>query len=172
MVSEGDRAPSFTAPMALPEAADGGSGEYTGDDIAEFSLAEARESAPVVLAFFPGVYSRTCTREMCQLRDWWEVLEGVDAGMYGVSADAPFPQLAFIDDYDLNFPLLSGFYNDVIDDYGMRVTEGNLAGVARRSVFVISPDGTVVYRWMTEESLTFPDIDAVREAVESASDES
>lgn len=165
---EGDRAPAFTAPMATPEAAEGGSGEYTGDEVVAFSLEEALAEGPVALAFFPGVFSRTCTREMCQIRDWWGDFEEFDAGVYGVSADAPFPQLAFVDAYDLNFPLLSGFNNLVIDDYGMRVEEGLLAGIARRSVFVIDSVGIVRYRWTTDESLTYPDMNEVRAAVEEA----
>lgn len=110
--------------MAAPEAAEGGSGEYTGDDVVAFSLEEALAEGPVVLAFFPWVFSRTCTREMCQIRNWWGDLGELEAGVYGVSADAPFPQLAFVDAYDLNFPLLSGFNSSVIDDYGGRVCRG------------------------------------------------
>lgn len=168
MVEEGDLAPEFTAPMATPENARGKSGEYTGDDIEEFALPAALEDGPVVLAFFPGVFSRTCTQELCDFRDWRAELGELDAQVYGVSADAPFPQLAFIDQYDLNFPLLSGFSNDVIEQYGVRHDEGLLEGISHRSVFVVAPDGTVVYRWVVYEPLVFPDMDEIREAIEAA----
>lgn len=168
MVEEGDRAPAFTAPMVTPAAAAGRSGEYTGDDIESFSLDEALAVGPVVLAFFPGVFSRTCTQELCEFRDWRSDLGDIDAQVFGVSVDAPFPQLAFIDEYDLNYPLLSGFNNDVIERYGVRHDEGLLEGISHRSVFVVDPDGTVVYRWVVYEPQVFPDLDEIRAAVESA----
>jgi peroxiredoxin len=102
MPAETDRAPLFSAPVATPHAATGGSGEYTGEDVSIFELEEALSTGPVVLAFFPGVFSRTCTKELCSMRDWWADLEELDAAVYGVSADTPFSQLAFIDEYDVN----------------------------------------------------------------------
>jgi peroxiredoxin len=70
MPAETDRAPLFSAPVATPHAATGGSGEYTGEDVSIFELEEALSTGPVVLAFFPGVSSRTCTKELCSMRDW------------------------------------------------------------------------------------------------------
>ncbi|MDY6818379.1 MAG: redoxin domain-containing protein [Halobacteriales archaeon] len=168
MVKEWDRAPDFTAPIARPEAAAGRRGEYTGEDVGSFTLSDRLVYGPVVLAFFPGVYSRTCTQELCDVRDWHDTLGDLDAQVYGVSADTPFSQLAFIDEYDLNFPLVSGFNTDVIAAYGVRNDEGQLAGIANRSMFVIDEEQTVTYRWEVHEPLTFPDLDEIEEAVESA----
>lgn len=165
MPTESDPAPRFSAPMATPEAANGSSGEFTAEDVTTFDLEEALADGPVVLAFFPGVFSRTCTQELCSMRDWWTDLADLDAAVYGVSADTPFSQLAFIDEYDVNFPLLSGFNNDVIADYGLRREEGILEGVSERAVFVIAPDGEVVYRWVVYEPLVFPDTDEIEAAI-------
>jgi len=165
MPAETDRAPRFSAPMATPEAASGNSGEYTSDDIEPFDLDDALAGGPVVLAFFPGVFSRTCTQELCSMRDWWGDLEGLDAAVYGVSADTPFSQLAFVDEYDINFPLLSGFNNDVIADYGVRRDDGLLEGISERAVFVISPDGEITYRWVVYEPLVFPEMDEIEAAI-------
>jgi peroxiredoxin len=35
------------------------------------------------------------------------------------------------------------------------------AGLAQRSVFVVDRGGTVRYRWVTEDALELPDLDAV-----------
>lgn len=164
MVEEGDTAPDFTAPMAVPANA-GNEGEYTADDVEAFTLSEALDAGPVVLAFFPGAFSRTCTQEMCAFRDWRQELDDVDAQVFGVSADTPWTQLAFIESYDLNYPLLSGFNNSVIEDYGMALDTGLLAGIARRSVFVIDGDRTVAYRWEGGGPRELPDLDAVDEAI-------
>lgn len=168
MLEAGDAAPAFEAPMATPENAAGKSGEFTSEEVEPFALEDALAEGPVALAFFPGAFSRTCTREMCQMRDWWSELADLPGSVYGVSADPPFPQLAFVDAYDLSFPLLSTFNNDVLGEYGVRVEEGILRGIARRSVFVLAPDRTVEYAWATEESLTFPDLEAMAAALESA----
>jgi peroxiredoxin len=168
MLDAGDPAPTFEAPMATPENAAGKSGEFTAEEVEPFALDDALADGSVALAFFPGVFSRTCTREMCQMRDWWSDLADLPGSVYGVSADPPFPQLAFVDAYDLSFPLLSTFNSSILDDFGVRVEEGILRGIARRSVFVLAPDRTVEYAWATEESLTFPDLDAMAAAMESA----
>jgi peroxiredoxin len=152
--------------MATPEAAAGSSGEYTSADVSTFGLEDALSSGPVVLAFFPGVFSRTCTRELCSIRDWWADLDGLDAAVYGVSADTPFSQLAFVDAYDLTFPLLSGFNNDVIGEYGVRQDEGLLEGIADRAIFVIAPGGEIAYRWVVYEPLVLPETDEIEAAIE------
>lgn len=166
MVEEGDPAPDFTAPMATPEHADG-AGEYTGDDVEAFTLSAALDDGPVVLAFFPGAYTRTCTREMCDFRDWRVDIGDAAARVYGVSADSPWSLLAFIEEYDLNYPLLSGFNNTVIEDYGMALDAGLLSGIAGRSVFVIDESGTVTYKWAGDPA-TLPDLEEVAEAVADA----
>lgn len=169
MLEEGERAPAFTAPMATPEAAAGSeSGEYTADEVSTFELSAALADGPAVLAFFPGVFSRTCTQEMCEFRDWLPEVGGLEAEVYGVSVDPPWPQLAFIERYGLGFPLVSGFNTDVISRFGVRHDEGPLAGIAQRSVFVLAPDRTVRYAWRATEPLTFPDLDAVEGAVAAA----
>ncbi|UIO99560.1 redoxin domain-containing protein [Halobaculum sp. CBA1158] len=169
MLEEGDEAPEVTAPMATPDAArETERGSYTSDDVSEFSLSDALADGPVVLAFYPGIYSRTCTRELCELRDWKADLADTDAPLYGVSVDSPWSLLAFIDEYDIGYPLVSGFNNDVIAEFGVRREESIMRGIANRAVFVVAPDGTVTYTWHATEPLTFPDTDEVEAAVASA----
>ena len=153
--------------MATPENA-GARGEYSADHVESFELEEALADGPVVLAFFPGIYSRTCTQELCAFRDWLSDLGELDAAVYGVSADTPWSQLAFIDEYGLPYPLLSGFNNTVIEDYGLRVDRGLFEGIARRAVFVIASDGTVVYRWQDDTPGVLPEMEEVEAAIEAA----
>jgi peroxiredoxin len=166
MLEEGDSAPDFTAPMATPENA-AGAGEHTAEDVESFALSTAFLDGPVVLAFFPGAFSRTCTEEMCTFRDWRRDLSGLDARVYGVSADTPWSLLAFIDQYDINYPLLSGFNNSVIEDYGVAIVEGTVAGIAGRAVFVVDASGTVTYRWRGDDIRELPDMDDIEAAVVS-----
>lgn len=166
MVESGDAAPEFTVPMATPANA-AGVGEYTSEDVEVLSLSEGLGDGPIVLAFFPGAFSRTCTQELCEFRDWRADLGSLNAHVYGVSADTPWSLLAFINQYDINYPLLSGFNNDIIQDYGMKRRESILSGIADRGVFVIDGDGTVIHDWKEKEPRQLPDFEAIRGAIEA-----
>lgn len=169
MVREWDRAPDVTAPLARPENANG-RGEYTGDDVESFTLSDRLVYGPVVLAFFPGAWSGTCTTGVCEIRDWYADLESLDARVFGVSADTPWSQLAFIDEYDLNFPLVSAFTNDIIEAYDVRGGDGILEGIASRAVFVVDEEQSVTYRWDSKDG-ELPDLSEIESAVESAVEE-
>lgn len=169
MLETGDAAPAVTAPMATPEAAGGAErGNYTSEDVGEFRLESAVRDGPVILAFFPGVYSRTCTRELCGFRDWRAELADLDADVYGVSADTPWSLLAFVDEYDLGYPLVSGFNNTVITDFDVEREGGLLAGIANRAVFLVDADRQVTYTWSADEPLTFPDTDELADELREA----
>jgi peroxiredoxin len=158
MVQQGDTAPDFTVPLA------------TEDDVDEFTLSEETGDGPIVLAFFPGAFTSVCTNEMCEFRDELADFEALDSSVYGVSVDAPFAQQAFIQDNDLNFPLLSDFDKEVIDAYDIVLESlvGIYGPVAERAVFVIDNDGKVAYRWVGEDPSYTPDMEEVRAAVEEA----
>lgn len=161
MVDVGDQAPDFTVPLAGGEA-------Y--NDIDSFTLDAAVEEGPVVLAFYPAAFTSGCTTEMCTFRDNMADFEALDAQVYGVSVDLPFAQNIWIQQEDLNFPMLSDWDHDVIHAYD--VVYPDLYGsieAAQRSVFVVDEDRTVTYRWVRGEEN--PDFDwlvgEVHEAVEA-----
>ncbi len=158
MVQQGETAPDFTVPLA------------TADDVDEFTLSEEAGDGPLVLAFFPGAFTSVCTDEMCEFRDELDGFEALDASVYGVSVDAPFAQQAFIEDNDLNFPMLSDFDHEVIEEYDVLLESliGIYGPVAERAVFVVDDDGEVTYRWVGEDPSYTPDMEEVRAAVEEA----
>lgn len=158
MVQEGDTAPDFTVPLA------------TADDVDEFTLSDEVGDGPIVLAFIPGAFTSVCTNEMCEFRDELSEFESLSASVYGVSVDGPFSQQAFIEDNDLNFPLLSDFDKEVIEAYDIVLESlvGIYGPVAERAVFVIDDDGEVTYRWVGEDPSYTPDMEEVRAAVEEA----
>jgi peroxiredoxin Q/BCP len=71
-------------------------------------------------------------------------LESLNALVVGVSADTPEVQRRFIDKFSLTFPMISDKAKHVIDAYGAREVLGI---VAKRSTFLIRPDGTVAHVW-------------------------
>ncbi|WP_255149636.1 redoxin domain-containing protein [Halorarius halobius] len=163
MVTEGDDAPEFTAPLA------------TGD-IESFTLSERIEDGPIVLAFFPGAFTSVCTGEMRTFRDRIDEFAG-EAAVYGVSTDPPFALNEFRDQEDLPFDLVSDVTGEVSEAYGVAMDLAGLdvpgvetgeASVAERAVFVVDGDGTVSYAWVGDHPGKEPDYDAVADAAEAA----
>ena len=64
--------------------------------------------------------------------------------MVGISADKIENQVKFIEKYDLTFPMIPNTEKDIIRAYGAQATLG-LA--AKRSTFLIGPDGRVAHVW-------------------------
>jgi peroxiredoxin len=159
MVSVGDDAPDFTAPLA-----DG--------DVGSFTLSEHLEEAPIVLAFFPAAFTGTCTTEMCTFRDQMANFEDVGAAVYGISIDTPFTLNEFREQNELNFGLLSDTNREVIDAYDISMDFADLGvrNVAKRAVFVVDGSGTVTYTWVSDDPGVEPDYDEVAEAADAASE--
>lgn len=107
---------------------------------------------PTVLAFFPAAFTGVCTKEMCHFRDDLSRFSTIGAQVIGISADTPFVQAEFARQNNLTFPLLSDFNHQAMKAYG--VYDGNflglLDGIAKRSVFVLDKNGTVVYSWVSD----------------------
>jgi glutaredoxin-dependent peroxiredoxin len=91
-----------------------------------------------------------------------EEIRALGADVLAVAVTATFSQQAFARSLGVDFPLLSDWDRTVCADYGVRydVWKGH-AGLAKRSVFVLDRDGLVRYRWVTDDALVLPDLDAV-----------
>jgi peroxiredoxin len=122
----------------------------------------------VVLAFFPGAFTGTCTKEMCTLRDDLSQFNNMNAQVVGISVD-PYGSLkAFSDQNKLGFPLLSDFNRQVVSQYD--VAFQSLGGVegyvaANRAVFVLDNNGVVRYKWVAPGPGTEPNYEEVKQAV-------
>lgn len=162
MVEEGSPAPDFTVPKA-------GGSAY--NDVSELTLSEAIGDGPIVLAFYPAAFTSGCTDEMCAFRDAMPAFEDLDARVFGVSVDLPFAQNIWIQENELNFPMLSDWDHEVIHAYGVvRDDMYDQIEAAKRSVFVIDEEGVVRYKWVRDGDN--PDFaaftDAVRDEVAAA----
>lgn len=160
MVSEGDDAPDFTAPLA-----DG--------DVEPFTLSENLDDAPIVLAFFPAAFTSTCTTEMSTFESERASFEEIGARVLGVSVDLPFALNEFRDQEGLSFGIVSDAEKELIDAYDVQMDFGDLGveDVAKRAVFVIDEDGTVTYAWVSDDPGVEPDYDAVEAAAAAAAEQ-
>ena len=153
-IRTGDKAFGFTLPSKPGQPV----------DVAEHI---GRES--VVLLFFPLAFSPVCTDEMCGLRDEWSKWKGLDAKVFGITADSPFVTDKFRTELKIPFPILSDFNKEVARRYGVLHEElASLKGVPKRSAFVIDPSGTVQYDWVSDDPKVLPDFEAIRTAVAGA----
>jgi peroxiredoxin len=126
----------------------------------------AERGHPVVLAFFPAAFSSVCTKELCTFRDSLASLNDARAQVYGISVDTFFTLKAFHDSQKLNFPLLSDFNKEVIRLYGVFNEDMvGLKGIAKRSVFVIDPEGIVRHREVLDDARNEPDYGKVKAAL-------
>jgi peroxiredoxin len=154
MVDEGDAAPDFTAPLA-------------NGDVTQFTLSDRLEDAPLVLAFFPGAFTGTCTHEMETFEDRLGEFDDLGATVYGVSVDTPFALDAFREDSDLTFGMISDTNRRIVDAYDLAMDFASIGvdDVAKRAVVVIDDDGVVRYAWVASDPGIEPDYDEVRDAV-------
>jgi glutaredoxin-dependent peroxiredoxin len=149
----GDKAPDFTLPDV---------------DMKPRSLREFL-GKKVVLAFFPGAYTSTCTKEMCAFRDSMTKLIYLKAHVVGVSVNDPFSNKGFAEKNMLSFPILSDYKRKVIKQWGLELHD--FAGlkdytVAKRSVFVLDESGTVRYVWVSDNPSVEPNYEEIQKALE------
>ena len=97
-------------------------------------------------------------------------IRALGADVLAVAVTATFSQQAFAAQLGVDFPLLSDWDRTVCAAYGVQydVWKGH-TGVAKRSVFVLDRDGTVRWRWVTDDALVLPDLDEVVAAVREVS---
>ncbi len=123
----------------------------------------------VVLLFFPAAFTGVCTKEMCATRDELAMYNNMNAVVFGISVDMPFSLAKFKEVNNLNFTLLSDFNKEAITAYGIKYEEWivGLKGVAKRSTFVIDGDGIIKHAEVLEVAGDYPNLEAVKSALES-----
>jgi len=152
-IKVGDKAPDF----ALPDV-----------DLKTRSLKEFL-GQKIVLAFFVGAFTSTCTKEMCEFRDSMARLIDLNAQVIGLSVSDPFSNKGFTEKNRLPFPILSDYKREVIRTYGLELP--NFAGlngytVAKRSIFVIDSKGIVRYVWVSDNPAVEPNYQEIQNVLE------
>ena len=120
-----------------------------------------------VLVFFPGAFTGGCQEEACTFRDALSDYNDLGAQVLGISVDSFFAQDAFIKENNLNFPFLSDYTRETIEDYGIAVND--FAGMpgyttSMRAVFVIDSEGTIQHK-VSVAPTEQPDFDGIKNAV-------
>lgn len=118
----------------------------------------------VVLLFYPFAFSGTCTAELCNIRDNFNVYSGLNAEILGISVDSVFTQIRYKEEQKLNFELLSDFNKEVSKAY-FSLYESfvfGTKGVSKRSAFVIDKKGVIQYIEVLENAGEQPNYEAIQ----------
>lgn len=129
-VAEGSPAPQFT---------------LTSDRGMPVSLADYR-GRPLVVYFFPAVFTPGCTTEACGFRDRYDAFLEAGYDVLGVSPDPPERLAEFREANRLPFPLASDPDHAVAEAYGawgVKRTYGREHQGIIRSTFAIDAGGVV-----------------------------
>src|SRR4051812_45916639 len=137
--------------------------ELTGTGGERYRLGDYR-GRWLVLAFYPGDFTPVCTRQFCSYRDGADRLDELDAVVLGISPQSVSSHERFAAEYALTVPLLADSDRSVVKAYGVL----GPAGLVRRSVFIVDPEGTVRYRHQALLGLHYKDVESLGSALEQA----
>ena len=93
----------------------------------------------VVLYFYPKDDTPGCTKQACSFRDAIDQYKSKDIVILGVSADDEVSHQAFVQKYNLNFPLLADTDKSLIKAYDV---DGG--GYAKRVTYLIDGNGKII----------------------------
>ena len=152
----GTRAPDFTLPTK------------TSDGPKQITLSENFGKRNTLLAFFPMVFTSTCTTEMCGISSDLSAYAKMNAAVYGISGDNPFAQEAWARKEGITVPLLSDYehqvariYDAIYESFLPQIGLG-MSGVPKRATFVIDRTGVIQYVDCNDDARVVPDFNKVK----------
>jgi thioredoxin-dependent peroxiredoxin len=126
----GDKAPAFT------------SQDQNGNTI----KLTAYKGKKVVLYFYPKDDTPGCTKEACNFRDNFNILNKKGIEVIGISTDSVKSHGKFADKYDLPFTLIADEEKTIVADYGVwgeKKFMGKTYMGTNRTTFIIDEKGII-----------------------------
>lgn len=156
----GDKAPDFELPGT------GGRtyrlGDYSGRNL--------------ILAFYPGDATTVCTKQFCSYRDKGDRLDALGAEVLGISPQSVDSHERWVEEQELNVPLLADEDLAVAKRYGVTGWIGPLARLTeledapggryvQRAIFLIDGDGVIRHRTVSRTGATYESVEDLERAV-------
>lgn len=118
----------------------------------------------VVLAFYPADWSPVCSDQLVLFNETRKYFLELNAEIIGISVDSVWSHLAFGQNRNLHFPLLSdfepkGFVSRLYGAYNHET------GQSRRAIFVIDEDGIIRWSIRAPDSIN-PGVDEILHVLE------
>ncbi|MCP5061515.1 MAG: peroxiredoxin [Ignavibacteriae bacterium] len=126
IIKVGDDAPNFTLTDAFANT---------------FTLSDYKGKSPVIIYFYPKANTPGCTKQACDIRDNYTKFKKNGIAILGISVDRNQDLMKFIDQYNLNFPLLSDYGKTTSKKYGVL----NKLGFASRLTFIVDKTGKLAH---------------------------
>ena len=152
----GTKAPDFSLPTK------------TADGPKQIKLSDNFGKTNTLLLFFPMAFTGTCTTEMCNLSPELPNYAGMNATVYGISGDNPFAQEAWAKKENILVPLLSDYehkiaqqYDVMYDSFLPQINLG-MAGVPKRSAFIVDKNGVIQYVESNDDASQLPHFDNIK----------
>lgn len=122
------------------------------------------EGHPVVLVFYPADFSPVCSDEVALFNEVLPEFQKYNAQIVGISVDNVWSHLAFGEDHNLHFPLLSDFHpkGEVSQDYLAYIED---EGESARAIYVIDREGIVAWAYIAPIGVN-PGADGALKAIE------
>jgi peroxiredoxin len=141
----------------------------TGDGPKQVKLSDNFGKTNTLLLFFPMAFTGTCTTEMCSLSPELPDYAGMNAAVYGISGDNPFAQEAWAKKENISVTLLSDYEHKVAKEYDViynsflpQINLG-MAGVPKRSAFIVDRNGVIQYAESNDDAKELPNFDKIKE---------
>ena len=114
----------------------------------DFNLAQALKKGPVVLYFFPKVFTQGCTIEAHDFAEATEEFNKLGASVIGMSAD-PIDQVTDFSVKECRNKFAVGVATpEMIKNYDVSlVMVGVATGKTDRTSYVIAPDGKIIFAY-------------------------
>ena len=140
--------------------------QKTAEGLNDVSLKDNLGKKQTVLLFFPLAFTSVCQDELCSVSAGMDQYNALEADVWGISVDSPFAQEAFAKSAGITIPLLSDFNKEVASAYDVLYPDLlGFKGVAKRSAFVVSKDGTISYSWSSDDPKQLPPFDEIKAAL-------
>ena len=105
-----------------------------------------------MLVFYPGDFTMVCTKQLCAYQDSMSQFEKYGIKIVGISRNPPKEHLKFKAKFQFSFSLLSDPNREITKTYG--VVSLIMLGGTSRAVFIVSKQGTILYRYIEPTTLT------------------
>jgi peroxiredoxin len=156
MITTGTKAPDFTLSTA------------TAEGPKQITLSKELGEKNILLLFVPMAFTGVCTEELCEISRGIGSYDSLDCKVYGISGDNPFAQQSWAQKEGITIPLLSDYEHGAAKAYGVAYDSFlpqiglGMAGVPKRSAFLIDRSGVIQYAESNEDPKQLPDFTKIQ----------